>query len=147
MIDAFLMPDPSNRVTSFDFNFTLPRDYAPGTNVYIRVLWRTDTAFCAVNLTHNSLSLIEPGQISRIGVVAREGGLMQASSTQHVVNETNYRLSFYPYTDLVAGDAIVGGLHRVDIDDTCGGNLCIQGLSVVYEGRTEGIFRNGFEVL
>lgn len=70
---------------------------------------------------------------------------MQVPGTQYAVNETRYRLSFGSYL-LSAGDAIIASLYRSGGNDTCGGSLFIQGLSVVYEARTEGVFGDSFEL-
>ena len=142
---AIAMPNPNDRRTSFSFGFTLPADYAPGTKIHVRILWRSNATSCEVNLRNNFLHSSQPGKENVNGSFSRLGGVMQAPESTKIANETLFEAVFEGDPVFQAGDAIAGGFFLNETGDTCAEILYIQGISVVYEGLTEGVFADGFE--
>jgi hypothetical protein len=128
---------------SLHFAFTVPEDYAPGTQMVLRVLWRSDATLCVINLTNNSLyrspgngGVTDSGGLSRQSILFASNNLLQTEVTLYNLNGLG---------SIQAGDAISAGLFRSFNDDSCAGDLHILGLSIVYEARTDALFLDRFE--
>jgi len=128
---------------SLHFAFTVPEDYAPGTQMVLRVLWRSDATLCVINLTNNSLyrspgngGLTDLGALSRQSQMFASNNLLQTEVTLFNLNGLGA---------IQAGDAISAGLFRSGNDDSCSGDLHILGLSIVYEAQTNKLFLDRFE--
>jgi hypothetical protein len=128
---------------SLQFAFTVPEDYAPGTQMALRVLWRSDATLCVINLTNNTLyrspgngGLTDQGGLSRQSQMFASNNLLQTEVTLFNLNGLGA---------IQAGDAISAGLFRSATDDSCSGDLHILGLSIVYEAQTNELFLDRFE--
>lgn len=143
-LGGIAMPDPNGRRSDFSFGFTIPDDYAPGTTLHLRIVWRSDTTSCVVNLRNDFLHVSQPGKESIAGTFSRLD-TMQAPDSTKIANETFYQLIFDSDPGLKAGDPINGGLFRSEVGDTCASLIFVHGIAISYEGLLEGVFANGFE--
>jgi|SRR5690554_2138779 len=153
-LGGIIMPDPNNNNfgrSDFSMGFTLPEDYVPGSNLTLRILWRSDaTNECNIDFRHNFLHWAQPGQETKTGQ-SQVGGLLKPSGVTKMVNERLIPIIHSEQPNFEPGDAISNGFFRTENYDTCSENLYILGLSVLYEGYvyadlSDIIFKNGFEV-
>jgi len=110
---------PDSGVPNFAFGFTLPFTYTPGNTVYVGVFWHTDAATpCTAMLRPNFLS------VARYGDSYIQGG-----------NASSGLVSSDGSTDLQPLDVINLGFFRPaeSADDTCTGDVTIQGLAIATE--------------
>lgn len=143
-LGAIVMPDPAGGTSKFSVGFTLPDDYAPGTDIFLRVIWRSQAISCVVDLRNNSVNWTSPGALNQNGALIRDAQMV-APNDNRISMETRFRLNFVPLPPFAAGDAFTLGLFRSPSLDSCSGALYIQGLAIEYEGLTANIFRDGFE--
>lgn len=140
------MPDPAGGLSKFSFGFTLPDDYAPGTALHLRVVWRSDAIDCNIDLRSNFLQWLQPGSPNRSGSINRLSPLA-APADNTVSNETLFLLNFVPMPAFEGGDAFAGGLFRTATNDTCADTFYIQGMSIIYQALTASVFKDGFETV
>jgi hypothetical protein len=142
-----LMGNPagsSDNRSSFNFGFTVPEDFTPGSTPVVRVVWSTSGESCNFNLRNNALS-----RHSVNGEASDPGSLVSTSGLPLVSNSVSERNNTANYTlvglgVISPGDAITASLFRSEVDDTCP-NVIIHGISVVYESQGPFIFRDAFE--
>jgi hypothetical protein len=122
---------------NFRFSFVVPQDLV-GSEMTLRVGWRTDNTSCAMSLLPNSLDrhragLGPPTGSSAAGLVG-PAATMQAGAVASVGYVAEYSIG--PgggYPDLLPGDGLAVSLYRGA--DTCTGELRIVSLSVVYDAQ------------
>jgi len=146
-LTGIVMPDPDTGLSRFQFGFTIPDDYAPGTDMYLRVLWRSEAISCVVDLRHNTLTRVAPGQQAVNGNLSKDGEIMLAPNNHRISSVIRFRLAGLETHNFAPGDAILGGLYRHTALDSCSDDLFIHGLSIEYQALTSAVFKNGFEDL
>ncbi len=77
------MPDPTDGLSKFSFGFTVPDDYAPGTPMQLRVIWRSNAISCVVDLRNNSLQWAQPGALNDNGALVKGYQVMLAHRMMH----------------------------------------------------------------
>jgi hypothetical protein len=141
---AIVMPNPAGGISKLSLGFTLPDDYAPGTDIFLHVVWRSQAINCIVDLRDNFLFWARPGEMNRSGALISQSAML-APGDSRIAAQTRYRFNFVPPGAFVGGDAFVFGLFRSPSQDTCAGDLFIQGVSIEYEALTSEVFADGFE--
>lgn len=141
---------PNTGFPRFAVGFTLPPDYAPGTDLTMRILWgnsRNNAIVCGFVLWNNGVIAYRPDQsaYAHIGVATFPGG---ADKITLVTPSTSEQVRVTTLT--IAGQDSGGGARyqpgdafsvmiarRVDdAPDTCTGKMFILGLDVTYNGLT-----------
>jgi hypothetical protein len=144
-LGGIVMPRPGpGESNKFSVGFTVPDDYAPGTDIFLKVIWRSDAISCVIDLRNNSLTWTRPGALNASGALIRDAVLL-APNDNRMSMQTRFRFNFVPNPGFGAGDAFTLGLFRGSTLDSCDGPLYIQGLSIEYQALTANIFANGFE--
>ena len=143
-LGGIVMPDPAGGTSKFSVGFTLPDDYAPGTNIYLRVVWRSEAISCVIDLRNNNLNWVSPGAPNDNGALIKDATML-APNDNRVSMETRFLFNFVPRPPIEGGDTFTLGLFRSSTLDSCDGKLYIQGLAIEYEALTQNIFRDGFE--
>lgn len=130
---------------SFSLSFTLPPDYASGTPLTIRMVWHTPSTGCAIVFRPNSIAIARPGRNHIQGATASEGlsvvggTTLNAPATANSSQATQIQIvSPVSGTPLQAGDVIMFSMFRsgTEAQDTCTGNMVIQGMALQYQGQT-----------
>jgi len=144
-LGAIVMPRPGpGESNKFSVGFTVPDDYAPGTDIFLKVIWRSDAISCVIDLRNNSLNWTRPGALNGNGSLVSTATML-APNDNRMSMQTHFRFNFVPNPGFVAGDAFTLGLFRNNTLDSCFGPLYIQGLSIEYQALTANIFADGFE--
>lgn len=143
-LGAIVMPDPSGGLSKFSIGFTLPDDYAPGTNVFLKVIWRSDAISCVIDLRNNNVNWTRPGALNDNGALIKDATML-APNDNRMTMQTRFRFNFVPNPGFAAGDAFTLGLFRSSTLDSCAGAFYIQGLSIEYQALTVNVFADGFE--
>lgn len=144
------MAFPDSGFPRFSTGFSLPPDYAEGTDIVVRITWG-NSAFnatsCGVRLRSNGVSAFRPN----VSPIYSEGvftGDINFSGSEVTLamptasGQIRQTIMTIPGTDSLsnprykAGDNIVWRLARDDGDiaDTCVGKLFILGINATYQG-------------
>jgi hypothetical protein len=132
---------PDSGVPSFSYGFTVPRDYAVGTALTLRLLWHTSATNCGAVLPPNYISVARNGSTHIIGPGASTGLTAVGGDTSTAPGVSNQSsLKLYTITSPVAanplrpGDSIIFGIYRNagNPSDTCAANVTVQGVSIIY---------------
>ncbi|MBB5208250.1 hypothetical protein [Chiayiivirga flava] len=145
-LGAIAMPDPSGGLSKFSIGFTLPDDYAPGTEIYLRVVWRSQAISCVIDLRNNNVNWARPGALNDNGALIKDATML-APNDNRLSMETKFRFNFVPRPPFAGGDTFILGLFRSSTLDSCDGTLYIQGLAIEYQALTQNLFRDGFEAV
>jgi hypothetical protein len=132
------LPDGSS--SSFAHGFILPPDYVTGNPITVDLIWHTSSTSCGIVLFPNSIAVARIGRGHLIGPTATTGLSAIGGSTLSAPSAANQsRLKSYAITapdgsSLQSGDSIIFSLYRpsASANDTCPGDLIIQGISVTY---------------
>lgn len=132
------MPDIGS--PSVAFGFTLPLNYTVGNTVYVGVFWHTEASTpCTAVLRPNFLSVARYGGSHIQGFSASSGFISNDGNNELFANGTNVpEIKVYTITrpdgttELQPLDVINLGLFRRgdNADDTCSGDVTIQGLAI-----------------
>lgn len=132
---------PSSGVPSVAFGFTVPPDYVPGTSLIVRLVWHSPSTGCSISLRPNFISVARPGRTHIVGPGASSGldpvggNTLVAPATANQSGAKDFLIRRPDgVTDLQPGDSVIFGLFRAAgaSDDTCTGELVIQGVSILY---------------
>jgi hypothetical protein len=132
------LPDGSN--SSFAHGFVLPPDYITGNPITVDLIWHTSSTSCGIALSPNSIAVARIGQThimgsnASTGLTAIGGAILNAPSTANQSGLKSYAITAPDGSSLQAGDSIIFSLFRAfsSPNDTCAGDLIIQGISVTY---------------
>lgn len=136
---------PDGAISSFNLGFTLPPDYASGTPLTIRMVWHTPSTSCTINFRPNSIAIARPGQNHIQGSGASDGLSVVGGTTLNAPGTANSSqatqiqiVSPVSGTPLQAGDVVMFSMFRAGnaAEDTCTGNMVIQGMALQYQGQT-----------
>lgn len=136
---------PDGGTASFSLGFTLPPDYASGTPLTIRMVWHTPSTGCAIVFQPNSIAIARPGRTHiqgpgfTDGLSVVGGTTLNAPATASSSQATQIQIvSPVSGTPLQAGDVIMFSMFRsgAAAQDTCTGNMVIQGMALQYQGQT-----------
>ena len=146
------MAFPNSGFPRFSTGFTLPPDYAEGTDIIVRITWgnsRFNATDCGVRLRANGVSAFRPGHgpIYSNGVFEDsnywDGSQITLTmpSVSEQIDQTIMTISGADSLDnprYEAGDNLVFRLAREDDDtaDTCTGKLFVLGMDATYQGLT-----------
>jgi hypothetical protein len=131
---------PDAGVPSFAYGITLPPDYKPGSRIAVRLLWHTPSTNCTIDLRPNATAVSRPGVAHETVGNASAGltgpGPLAAPATPKLTKAATFVLTPPKATvnPLKPGDAYQFGIFRsaASGNDTCTGELHIDGLSVRY---------------
>jgi hypothetical protein len=132
---------PNSQTPDISFGFTVPPDYVPGTSIIVRIVWHSPSTSCGIELRPNYISVARAGRTHIIGsgvtsgLAAIGGTVLNASGTANRSDAKDYLITSPDgATDIRPGDSVIVGLFRsADAStDTCGGDLVIQAISVIY---------------
>lgn len=148
-IGPVVMPDPAaagGGTSRFQMGFVVPDDYVAGTPLVLLVTWRADVLSCTVGLRNNFLTLAQPGLENVSGALVLDGPAPAMGPVAKVSVRTRYRFNFsVPFEPT---DTISFGLFRSMVNDTCAGDVHIQGLAIEYQALAKwGGFTDGFEAI
>ena len=123
---------------AFAFGFTLPPDYAEGTDFNIRFVWRSDSVTCGFKLSSFAwIGSVGAGGWSTPNTSIPNLGVLIApnSSTNEAIILTVAGVSA-SNQKFKAGDpvTILTDRESQDTNDTCTGEIEIFGISVIYSG-------------
>lgn len=135
-------------IPRFAFGFSLPPDYAPGTDLELQMMWgnsRFNAVTCGFRMQVNGVSRFRPdGPPYYLSTLATfPNGLSEitllAPDTTEQVRATTLTISGKDFSDndiFQPGDAISIMLARRadDTNDTCAGKMFVLGLDVTYQG-------------
>ena len=139
---AIVMPDPGvSGLSQFRFGFTVPTDYAAGTDMLLIVAWRSDAISCVIDLRNSALYRSRPGAATDSGSLAKQSTMLAPNS----LVQTEETVFDFGGLELEPGDAVQAGLYRSATLDSCDDDLHILGLSILYEPLPDEIFADGFE--
>ncbi len=132
---------PDGAVSSFALGFVLPPDYVAGGRIRVGIAWHTKAAApCTSVLAPNFISVARVGRGHIVGqglasgLLPTEGNMLLSASTTNVTYLKYYEIrSPDGVTALQAADVINFGFFRQSdsIEDTCAGDLMIQGVGIV----------------
>lgn len=132
---------PNSGVPGFDYGFTLPPTYRPGTPLTISVLWHAWASGGGIALAPNFISVTRPGLTYIAGPSVTDGftpvdgiGLTVPSTVNQSVEKLYTITSPDGVTPLQPGDAVIFGLFRSSASylDTCAADLVVSGVSISY---------------
>lgn len=132
---------PASGTPDFSFGFTVPPDYVPGTSLIVRLVWHSPSTSCGISLQPNFISVARLGRTHIIGPGASSGldpvggSTLAAPATANQSGAKDFLITRPDgVTDLRPGDSVIFGLFRSASAgaDTCGGDLVIQGVSILY---------------
>ncbi|MDX9954752.1 MAG: hypothetical protein RBT75_11680 [Anaerolineae bacterium] len=142
---------PGNQVIPrFAVGFSLPPDYAPGTDVVLRVMWgnsRFNAVTCGYRVWVNGVSRFRPGGPPAYPYTlatfpnGQDEMTLVAPDISEQVRATTVTIAgkdFGGNNYFQPGDAISVLLARRadNVNDTCAGKMYVLGLDVTYQGLT-----------
>ena len=145
------MAFPDNSFPRFSTGFSLPPDYAVGTDITVRITWgnsRRDAINCGVRLRANGVSAFRPSTrpiYSNMTFVDSN----YYDGTEHTLDmpssgeQVGQAIAIIPGKDHTEtaryqpGDNLILRLARDDgdVQDTCTGKLFILGMDATYQGQ------------
>ncbi|MBI1730391.1 hypothetical protein HY229_00660 [Candidatus Acetothermia bacterium] len=146
---------PANAgVPNISFGFTVPNDYVPNTPMTLELLWETPNTHCDFVFGSNFMYRAGEGQAQDLGSASGGFRPLDASTEFKVTDFTitvaapadahktaMLRFQITPtageFDSLLSGDAVNVSLGRLDKQetDTCGGDVGMAGISVVYSTK------------
>lgn len=146
---------PANAgVPNISFGFTVPNDYVPNTPMTIELLWEAPNTHCSFVFGTNFIYRAGEGQSQDLGSASGGFRPLDASTEFKVTDFTitaaapadvhktaMLRFQITPtageFDSLLSGDAVDVSLGRLDKQetDTCGGDVGIAGISIVYSTK------------
>jgi hypothetical protein len=138
---------PNSGFPRYSVGFSLPPDYAPGTDMIVRIIWsnsRFNATSCGFVLWNNGLVAYRPNASRIFGSAVFPNGLetitLAAPSTSEQVRSTTLTIRGSSGGSAIyqPGDALSLLITRRtdDAPDTCTGKLFIVGMDVTYQGLT-----------
>ncbi len=124
---------PDAQVSSFDFNFTLPRDYTTGDPISIRMLVSANSTG-VISLLPNAFSVLRAGSVAIVGSSITTGlsiGTINIGTANLVYEVFGGIESPLPDNPLRAGDVISFSLYRQGSDANTG-NFRVHGVELRY---------------
>jgi len=128
-----VMGDPTSGTSSITFGFSVPTDYMLGTQISVRIIWRSDAINCVIDLRNNTLVRIPiNGGSTDTGNASRRETL---TAPNNILETRDTLFDLLSLVQIEATDSITVGLFRSSINDTCGGDFHILGVQVVYQAQ------------
>ncbi len=114
------------------FNFVVPPDYTPGTNIVGTFTWHTSAVACGVSWRSNYTSVSRAGSVHLFGNMTDPAGAL-AGSTSNLVQSATFTLT--ATTPLLPGDNYTFGIFRGGTapNDTCAQTARIDSMVITYE--------------